>query len=197
MEDFLVVQPDYTAHNLDEFEELNQKKIPWDQRVQIIKRRFPAIDRLNWDAAFKQDPTLFGRVINDILKVDAAEPGKPGKRPAIDPKDAEQRLRQLLGEDFTTLPFAEAFSVLCAERSIRSIANKTDLNRNTVHYLKQGGTPSAEAMEKVAKAFKKKPEFFLEYRLSYITAVLYTRLDNNPESTINLYRRVRFSEGVY
>lgn len=198
MEDFIVVEtPDQTVHNLDEFHELSERKVPWDERIQVIKKRFPAIDRLNWDAAFKADPTLFGRVINDILKVDAAEPGKPGKRPAIDPKDAEQRLNRLMGEDYTSLSFTDAFNLMVGNRSIRAIAAKTNLNRNVIFDLKQGGRPSVNTMEKVAKAFGKKPSFFCEYRLTYITAVLYQRLDSNPESTINLYRKVRFAEGSY
>lgn len=198
MEDFIVLEPtDQTVHNLDDFHELTARKVPWDERVQVIKKRFPSIDRLNWDKAFKADPTLFGRVVNDILKVDAAQPGKPGKRPAIEPKDAEQRLRSLMGEDYTSLPFTDAFNLMVGHRSIRHVAAKTGLNRNVIFDLKQGGRPSVNTMEKVAKAYGKKPDFFAEYRLSYITAVLYQRLDSNPESTINLYRKVRFSEGVY
>jgi transcriptional regulator with XRE-family HTH domain len=196
MEDFLVVQnPD--GHDLEEFRELNEAKVSWDQRVQVIKRRFPSVDRLDWNKAFLADPTLFGRVVNDILKVDAAQPGKPGKRPAIEQKDAEQRLKQLMGEDYTTVRFAEMFPLLCGKRSVRAIASKTGLNRNTVYYLLKGGQPSAEAMEKIAKAFRKKPEFFYEYRMLYISAVLWQRLDSNPEATINLYRKVRFQEGEF
>lgn len=198
MEDIIVIPTaEQSAHDLTEFQELTEEHVTWDVRVQAIKRRFPSIDRLDWEKAFRADPTLLGRVINDILKVDAAEPGKPGKRPAIDPKNAEQRLRVLMGEDYTTLPFYEAFALMVGNRSIRHIANKTGVNRNTIFFLKQGGDPSADAMEKIAKAYGKSPEFFVEYRLMYITAILHSRMISNPESTINLYRKVRFSEGVY
>ena len=187
MEDIIVsVPPD----RLEPFKHL-PKKHPWEQRVALIREQFPSIDRLDWYRAFREDPELHGRIIADILKTEAAKPGKPGKRPALDPKEAALLYKQLFGEDYTALPFTQAFNILIGDRSVRAVAHKTRLDRNYVHKLMKGADPTAEAMEKIAVAFKKDPGYFAEYRLLYIVGILSRKLEEIPEGSVNIYKKVK------
>jgi hypothetical protein len=191
-EEFLVVQtPETNEDKLDKFKDVNTRKIPWENRVEVIKKEFPSVVSLNWHKVFREDTGILGHILNDIMKVDLAEPGKPGKRPSIDPKRASERLRQIQGEDFTMMPFAEAFKMLVGDRSIRAVAAKTGLDRNVVHRLFRGGSPTAREMECVAHGFKKDPGFFVEYRLSYLFGILYRKMEVNPEATVGFYRKVK------
>ncbi len=177
---------------LKAFKEANLNKIGWDERVSLIRRQFPSTVKLDWYKVFSEDPATLGKVINDILKIDLAEPGKPGKRPSVDPKVAEERWRQITDEDYTFLSFSEAFKDLVGERSIRAVANKTNLDRNLVYRLLQGSIqPSAAVMEQVAKAFKKQPGYFYEYRVAYIFGILSYKLDASREATVSFYQRVK------
>lgn len=176
---------------LEPFQEANQRKMPWDQRAELIHKQFPSVAKLDWYKVFREDPSLLGRLINDILKIDAAQPGKPGKRPAVVSGDGHNRLRQIMGEDFTSMPFTDAFKMLVGDRSIRAVAAKTGLDRNVIHRLLNGGSPTAYQMEHIARGFKKEPGFFAEYRLSYIFAILSHKLESVPDSTVGFYQRMK------
>ena len=175
------------------FDDLNAgPKVPWSERRKLISKFFPSVDRLDWAEVFRQDPALMGRIINDILKLDAAEPGKPGKRPGLEQGDAEARLGTLFDTNYSELPFHQALKYVVGERSIRHVASKTGLNRNTVHRLLSGDqVPDEYEIEAIAKAFKIEPAYFAEYRLAYIIGFLFTRLENNPDATVLFYKRLR------
>ena len=167
------------------------KKLPWDERAELIRKNFPSVDRVHWGKVFKQDPTIAGRIINDIIKIGGGDRGKPGKRPSLGQAETAQKFRQILDEDYTMLPFTEAFKLMCKGLSIRGVAAKTGLNRNTVDRLLNGVTPSMENIEAIAVAFKKDPGFFLEYRLYYISASIFAKLAEAPESSIVFYKKLK------
>lgn len=175
------------------FDDLNEgPRVPWPERKKMIVRFFPSVERLDWAEAFRQDPALMGRIINDILKLDAAEPGKPGKRPGLDQRDAESRLSAMFEGRYSEQPFAQAFRGIAGDRSIRHIANNTGLNRNTVHRLLNGEqVPDEYEIEAIAKAFNVEPSFFAEYRLAYVIGFLYSKLSQNPDATILFFKKLR------
>lgn len=189
-EDFLVVLP--PAEPLDSFREMNVRpKVKWDERVDLIKKEFPSVVNLDWAKLFDADPMIMGRLVNDILKVDLADRGRPGKRPAIEQEAASDRLRQLSGEDYTMLPFHEAFRILANGRSSRGLAARLAVSHTAVNRLMRGmDSPSAAVMEKTAKVFKKDPGYFVEYRLIYIFGMLYRKLEVNPEATVGFYMKM-------
>lgn len=176
--------------DLSAFEELNKKKIPWSRRSQVIKEVFPSTTHLDWKAAFDRDIDLLGRVLRDILKVEQTEQGRPGPRPSLDYKEGTRRLRQILGEDYSMLPFSEALKILGGDRSVRHLATKCGVSHSHIQRLLAGGRePDMQTLEKVAKAFEKHPSFFLEYRLIYIARTIIDKLGDAPEATINIYRK--------
>lgn len=182
-------------HDLSMFEELNQKKQPWEKRMKVIRERFPSVDNLDYKKAFDEDLDLFARIVRDILKIDQASPGRPGPRPSLDQGQATRRMRQFLGQDYSILPFPEAFRILAGGRSIRQLVVKTGLSRNSIHRLLRGELdPDAYVMEEVARAFSKSPAYFLEYRQMVITKALLQRMEYSPESTIGIYRKITRQE---
>lgn len=184
------------------FHELNAKekatgiKTPWKDRYALIREYFPVAVRFDWRKAFQDyDDPLYGRIIRDILEHDQKALNK--ERQPFDPDQAKARLRQLSGDDYTSLPFVEAFGVLAGKRSIRHIQTKfencgLDVSRGTVWKLKNGlKEPDLYTLEKIAEAFNKHPSYFVEYRIYYILGALGDQMDMAPELTVDLYRRLQ------
>lgn len=185
MEEFIVTS---AADEVSPFE----GKMPWDERARRIRQMYPSTARLDWEAAFRVDPLVMSRIIQDMYKHEAEPTGRPGKRPAASPEDAAQYLKRYQNEDYTILNFKEAFKVLKGDRSFRAMGHKCGLAHAMVQRLLDGRTqPTAEIMEQVAKAFKKHPSYFLEYRIAYIVAVLSYRMEAIPESSIVPYMKLK------
>lgn len=171
-------------------EPIKKKRVSWTERVALIEKQFPDSIRLDWHEAFK-DIELFGRIWRDIAKVDPDAPGRSGPRPALDKRQAMERYRQLSGADFTEYPFHEAFQILRREKSVRVLSEMTTIDRNMIGKLLSGTRhPEIWMIEQVAKAFKKKPSYFLEYRVAYILGAMGERITSNPEMSVDLYRKI-------
>lgn len=169
-----------------------KKKTPWDKRVKIIEKEFPGTRSLDWKRAFDSDVSLMGRIIRDILKLDSVVPGRPGPRPQLDEETAQLRWRQLIGQDYSTLPFVDAFGLLMGERSIRHVASICGLDRNLIFRLKKGEVePGSYELEAIAKAFKRDPSYFCEYRRLVIGKSVLSKLEAHPEGSIAIYRRLQ------
>jgi transcriptional regulator with XRE-family HTH domain len=131
-----------------------------------------------------------GKILNDVIKAEG-QGSKPGKRPGLNPKEAEANLRKLQSEDYSDLEFYDAFSILTYGRSVRNIANKVGLDKSYVNRLQlRTATPTCEVMEKIAQAFNKKPSYFLEYRKAAIIIALDKLLSQSPETATNLYVKI-------
>lgn len=178
--------------DLSEFTELNKTKVPFAERLALIYRIFPSVEHLDWVKIWKDDPTLLGELINDLLKLDQAVPGRPGKRSAVDPAIARERLKFLQGDDYTEVMFPESLKVLMGDHSIRQTATRTGINRNTIYdYLHEKKLPDFYAFELLASAFKKDPSYFPEYRNAWIVSAVLFRLERRPEASVHFYRKLR------
>lgn len=140
------------------------------------------------------DFQLLGAILHDVLNVDLIlESGtvRRGSRPPLDYIEGMAKLRQLRGHDFTTRPFAAAFRELAGVRSIRHLARLTGLSSTTVSRLIHGEiAPTGEEMEKVAKGFLKHGSYFHEYRIAIVCALTARLLDDNPERSIAVVRKL-------
>jgi len=175
--------------DLTPFEKLG--KVSWEIRSQKIRAAFSTVENLDWDRALEKDMDLFGRVIRDVLKLEQASPGRPGPRPSLDTAEATRRLNQLLGKDYTILPFKEAFRVLARDRSTRHLASLTGLNRNTVQRLLKGDMePDGFEMSVIAETFGKHPSYFAEWRNLYITNAIMERLEWSPDTAVDIFREM-------
>lgn len=185
------IEPDLSVFIEANRGDKNGKKMPWDERVALIERTYPSVLKLDWKRAFDRDLDMFAKIMQDILKADAAAPGRSGPKPGVDMKTGAARLRQLMRDDYSMIPFHEAFTILAADRSLSALAAKTKLSRSQIRRLLRGDvTPSAFEMECVAKAFSKSPGYFAEYRAGTILAALADRLENVPEASVKYWHEL-------
>lgn len=168
-------------------------KLPWDQRLKEIRASIPTIEGFDWRRLFDKDIDVAGRLIRDVLKADQAVPGRPGPRPSLDRARAEPRLDEWFGKDptdrpYTTMIFADAFTLLTNKKSITQVARRTELPRTMVFRLLRGRIqPSVEIIEQVAKAYGKDPSYFTEFRIATIAATLIAGMSDSPDLTIRYY----------
>ena len=169
-----------------------QGKMPWHKRAELIKEHFPKSANVDWHQVFRDDPHIMGRILGDIFKVDMAAPGRPGKRPAVDPQQAAEKYRRLSGQDYSLLPFNEALKALQGTRSVRHFARNTGLPKSTLDRRLRGEKKAdLETIEKVAKNLGKHPSYFVEYRVGYVTAIISHYLEWAPEASIVQYDKIK------
>lgn len=169
-----------------------QDKMSWHKRADLIRDRFPKSAKMDWAQVFGEDPTVMGHILNDVFKADLAEPGRPGKRPSIDPSVAAEKFRRLGGDDYTILPFNEALRALRGNKSIRHFARNTGLPKSTLFkILSNEKKADIATIELVAENLGKKPSYFVEYRIGYIVAMISHYLEWAPESSIVQYKKVQ------
>ena len=167
-------------------------KMPWPKRAKLIKEQFPRTAQLDWKQVFSEDPHVMGRILGDIFKADMAEPGRPGKRPAVDPKIAAEKYRRFSGDDYSTLPFAQALAALKGTKSVRHFARNTGLTKSTLDRILRGEKEAdLEMIIDVAKNLGKHPSYFVEYRVGYVTAVVSHYLEWAPEASVVQYNKIK------
>lgn len=167
------------------------RKTAWSERLKMIYEHFPSTcAKGTWNKALSDVDTL-GELIRDILRLQQAEPGKSGPRPAPDPRKGIRTLRQITGQDYSVLSFREAFEVLANGYSLTHLARKTKLSRSQVYRLLRGEcAPTPAEMKQIAEGFGKPPAYFTEFRTAFIVATLTSHLDAVPEATVGLYRKL-------
>lgn len=192
-----LAEADDRSFDLTVFQQANAKakttgrRMGWAERSRLIRLQFGVVAKPEWSATFRTDIDLFGRVLRDILKADQATPGRDGPRPGLDYERGVETLRQLLGQDYSMLPFAASFRLLAGKTALTALARKTGISRSRVHRLLSGqDEPTVDDMQSIANAFGKDASWFSEYRSAFITAALYDRLVSSPETNIGLYQRL-------
>lgn len=146
----------------------------------------------SWENALSRDDDLFVRIMRDIIKLDQRQPGRAGPRPnTVDYDKGLATFRQLMGQDFTTLPFIEAFKLLTEGLSRTQVARKVHLSRTKIsRILAEEYIPDEYDLRAIADGFNKHPSYFVEYRKSYIIDVLTQKLLAEPEQTIAYYQKI-------
>jgi transcriptional regulator with XRE-family HTH domain len=166
----------------------------WPDRVKLVQDQFPSVmgDEAWWSKAL-EDTDMLGRMLRDILQIDMNDPQKGGRRFEPRPESGEERLRQLRGLDYAHEPFIKMFEVLTSGQSRTHVARKTGISRSRVHRLLTGAEhPDRTDLEAIAKGYGKHPSFFREYRTDSIIRLLLARLEDMPEYTVHLYRKMTF-----
>jgi hypothetical protein len=178
-----------TASSADLTEFTSLGKVPWEERAEQIRARFPTVKEFDWNTNLASDLDLFGRMVRDVLKLEQAVPGRPGPRPSLDVGVATRRLQQLWGNDYTIRAFPEALRILSDGLSVRELSALTGLNRGRMHrLLTHKQSPDGYELRACAAAFGKHPSYFLEWRILYITRAIVARLEWSPETTVDLFR---------
>lgn len=152
-------------------------KRDWDSILAKIREDHPEIRGLQWGNILRSDPRLLGGMINDIIKASNSSRGKPGKRVSSSPEEIAVDLLKLQNDDFSTLPFDETLQMLMTGKSLRHMQSLSGISKDKIRRLMWGvQKPSVQEMESLAKALRKDPSFFSEYRAGWVCSVLYEML---------------------
>lgn len=172
---------------------MSRRQRDWQATLDRIEREVPGTKEVDWASLFKADPKILGDLVNDVIKINISEKGRPGKRSAQSAEDIEEDLKKLTGEDYAVRPFPEALKAAMGGRSIRHVASQAHLDKMTVHRLLQGrGAPAtAEQIEWLAKAVKKDPSYFMEYRVLYVCSVVYQIMMMSSEAATIQFNKLK------
>lgn len=166
------------------------QRIDWDKTLERAHRQYPSSGDVDWTGALR-DYEMLGRLVGELLRVESTPQARRGQRPVLT-SDDKVRLRQLLGDDYTTLGFANAFASLAGNLSRTQLATKTGLARTQVHrLLSDTAVASADDMEAIAAAFGKAPTFFAEYRKGLIMSVIERHLEASPEASVGFVKQLQ------
>lgn len=168
------------------------QRIDWDKTLERAHRQYPTSAEADWaPSGALRDYEMLGRLVGELLRVESTPQNRRGQRPVLTDDD-KVRLRQLLGDDYTTLDFPEAFSSLAGTLSRTQVAERTGVPRTHAHRLLTGAAaPSADDMEAIAAAFGKAPTFFAEYRKGLIMSVIERHLQASPEASVGFVKQLQ------
>lgn len=165
----------------------------WGDTVTRLYAEIPEARDVDLGKVFKEDPKILGNLINDVIKVNISEKGRPGKRSASSEHDIADDLRKLNNEDFSNSDFCSAMRFAMRNKSLRQVARESGLDKMVVRRLLngEGEPPTVAHMEALAHAFRKHPSYFKEYRAAFVCGSVYQMLINDGDSSVILYNKLK------
>lgn len=154
-----------------------------------LSAEFPTLAAANpWGAALANENLMVG-IVQDVVKVVAAEPATRGTRTMPELDVASAIVADLRGE-VSTSPFPAAFHDLAGHLSASGVEAKTGVRKHIVIRLRNEVLrPTMAEMAQLATGFRRSPAYFSEYRLGALLAIMANQL--SPEQTAALMRRLR------
>lgn len=172
-----------------------KRKTPWSTRMDMIREEFPSVQANGHDLV--KDEKFVAGVLQDILKIGFVAPEgerRTGPRPSLAGMSREEKAqawRELLGVEYSDMPFSETMQYLVGDESLSRVARKCSISRSRVHRLVRGDElPTVDDIRMVAEAYGKRPAYFLEYRMEYVLAAVASRLNEAPGIATTAYRRL-------
>jgi transcriptional regulator with XRE-family HTH domain len=167
------------------------KKNNLDDKISDLKSRRPALANIDWGQILREEPEVFNGLANGVSRVDRNRKSK------LDHQTGTRRLHNFIQDDFSEKEFKEAFKIICEKDTIRKTAEKVNISPAHVYNLKEGkAQPTLELMEVIAKAYGRKPEYFVEYRIINVLASVDKFLSKNPETATVWFNKIKQSEGI-
>jgi hypothetical protein len=168
-------------------------KLNWEETVMRLYQELPQTRSVDWSSVFRNDPKILGSLINDIIKVSVSQKGRPGKRSAGSEEEVAADFLKLTDSDYSDYPFHLALKYAMGKKSLRQTALVSGVDKMIVHRFlnNKGPGPTIAQMEDLAKALKKDPSYFVEYRAAYICNSLYKMLCDNPENSVVFYKKIK------
>lgn len=165
----------------------------WAAIVARVLDGNPSARDVDWAGIFTDDPQILGDLINDVIKVGIARPGRPGKRSVSSESAIIDDLKKLSNEDHSYVDLPKALRSAMRSRSLRQTALLSGLDKMVVTRLLRGDgePPTMEHMEALARGLRKSPGYFKEYRAAYVASAVYDALMLAGEQSVIFYDRVR------
>lgn len=160
------------------------------------KKRFPNIEAAtsdNW-VEFFDSPHGFGvlgKLMGDaygtVKDEEERQAGtrRTGNRRAPRRASLDEVMATIFPDRYSMDPFPLAMEKLLAGRSQRAFAKKVPMHQMTLSRLMRGHyEPDLEMLERIAKAAKVTPAYFLEWRAEYISRVLANVFRQRPNLSV-------------
>lgn len=140
-----------------------------------------------WVAVFNARPDAMHSLLADFIKQVHAQPGRIGQRPM--PKEEQVDLEGLLYGEENELPLTEVLPKL-VKVSERAICAQIHMSRTQYQRMLRGEyDPDVNELRLLAKALKKPPTFFVEYRKAMAVAAFLNLIEERPGIATSLYRK--------
>lgn len=139
----------------------------------------------------------FGRILGDIYDQVKTDEEKArgirtmGRRPARKATSLQDVYATIFPPVHSLEPFPDALRKLLNGRSQRQFAGKIPIDQATLSKFMSGDRkPSMQMLERIAAAAGVKPNYFVEYRALYVSALVEQVLTAHPNIGIGVHRDV-------
>lgn len=141
-----------------------------------------------WVAVFNARPDAMHALLADFIKQVHATPGRIGQRPM--PREEEVDFQDLVyGGEENHLPLTEVLPKIM-DMSERAMVAQVPMSKTQWRRVVAGEyDPNVNELRAIAKALKRPPTFFVEYRKAMAVAAFLNLLDERPGIATLIYRK--------
>lgn len=142
--------------------------------------------KMAWVAAFNVHPDAMHAMLADLIKHAHATPGRIGQRPM--PKEEQVDFQGLMYGEENELPLVEVLPKLMTV-SERVMCTQVGMSKTQWRRVADGSyDPNVRELREIARALKKPPTFFVEYRKAMALAAFLNLIDERPGIATALYK---------
>lgn len=162
-----------------------------------LEQRYPSLSylagptgkatRRAWVAVFTARPDSMHSLLADLIKQVHAQPGRIGQRPM--PREEQVDFQGLVYGEENELPLVEVLPKLITQ-SERAMCAQIHMSRTQYQRMLKGEyDPDVNELRLIARAIKRPPTFFIEYRKAMAVAAFINLIDERPGIATSLYRK--------
>lgn len=146
---------------------------------------FRAPDINDWMRRMRRDPDLFTQLLSDIYRETRAEQARRadeariGRRPKVI-DGALNELWDMITPQISDERFPQSIRGIIGTLTPQEVSARTGLSENTFRHMLAGEGLEMWRLEVLARAFDFSPNYFLEWRQSYVLTVIQELLDLRP-----------------
>lgn len=163
-----------------------------------LEKRYPSLSHLSgppsqaskraWVAVFNARPDAMHNLLADYIKQVYATPGRIGQRPM--PREEAVDFQGLMYGEENDLPISEVLPKLVkvSERMFCELV--PGMSRRQYQRILSGDyDPTVAEIRAIAKAVKKPPTYFVEYRKAMAISAFINLIEERPGIATSLYRQ--------
>jgi hypothetical protein len=143
-------------------------------------------DKRAWVAVFNTHPDAMHALLADYIKQVHAKPGRIGQRPM--PREEEVDLQSLIYGEDNESPLADVLAKQVTV-SVRMFCTQSGISRSQYQRILVGlYEPTVHEMRMIARAIKRPPTYFVEYRKAMAIAAFINLVHDRPGIATSIYR---------